>query len=121
MAGSKQVETAGFFLTRTAALDLRDIHARSLREWGKETADGYVADLYAVMRKIVVNPELGRLRQQRSAPFLMVPARQHFLIYDALPEGVAILTILHQVRDIEALIGALTPAFHIEVERLKQR
>lgn len=34
------METAArFFLTRRAALDLRSIHARSLREWGHEIAD----------------------------------------------------------------------------------
>lgn len=120
MAGSKHVGPANFFLTRNAALDLRNIHERSLREWGKAVADSYVADLYAVMRKVVANPELGRLRHHRSAPFLMVPARKHFLIYDCIPEGIAILTFQHQVRDIEALISAMTPAFYAEVEKLKK-
>jgi plasmid stabilization system protein ParE len=120
MAGSKQVGSDSFFLTRTAALDLRNIHARSLREWGKEIADAYLADLYSVIQKVVANPELGRLRHHRSAPFLMVPARKHFLIYDCIPEGIAILTVQHQVRDIETLIGTLTPAFYAEVERLKK-
>lgn len=121
MAGSKQVGTGRFFLTRTAALDLRNIHARSLREWGKEIADGYVADLYSVIQKLVANPESGRFRHHRSAPFLMVPARKHFLIYDCIPEGIAILTVQHQIRDIETLIGALTPAFHAEIEQLKKK
>jgi toxin ParE1/3/4 len=49
-----------------------------------------------------------------------VPARKHFLIYDCIPEGIAILTVQHQVRDIETLIGTLTPAFYAEVERLKK-
>lgn len=60
-----------------------------------------------------------RLRQHRSAPFLMVPARQHFVIYDLVPQGIVVLTIQHQVRDIETLIAEFTPAFHAEVERLK--
>lgn len=67
------------------------------------------------------NPEMGRLRQHRSAPFLMIPARQHFVIYDLVPQGIAVLTVQHQVRDVEALIAELTPAFHAEVERLKRK
>jgi plasmid stabilization system protein ParE len=109
-----------FFLTRNAALDLRRIHARSRREWGEEVADRYLADLYAAMSDAAVNPEKGRLRQPRSAPFLMAPIRQHFVIYDRVPQGIAVLTVQHQVRDIETLIGELTPSFYAEVKRLSK-
>jgi plasmid stabilization system protein ParE len=112
--------TARFFLTRNAALDLRKIHTRSRHEWGEEVADRYLADLYAAMGQAATTPEAGRLRQHRSAPFLMIPARQHFVIYDLVPEGVAILTIQHQVRDIESLIAEFTPSFHAEMEKLKR-
>jgi len=108
-----------FFLTRTAALDLRRIHTRSHREWGEDTADRYIADLYAAMRQAATSPDAGRLRQQRSAPFLMVPARKHSVIYDRIPDGIAILTIQHQVCDIETVIAELTPSFLTEIERLK--
>src|SRR5574337_2173020 len=90
--------------------------------WGSEdVADRYIADLYAAMLDAAANPERGRLRQHRSAPFLMVLARQHFVIYDLVPQGIAVLTVQHQVRDIETLIVELTPAFHAEVERLKRQ
>ncbi len=100
---------------------MRRIHTRSQREWGDDIADQYIADLYAVMGVAAANPEKGRLRQYRSAPFLMFPARQHFVIYDLVPQGIAVLTVQHQVRDIESLIADLTPAFHVEVERLKRK
>jgi len=110
-----------FFLTRNSALDLRRIHARSRREWGDTIADRYLADLYAVMGDAAAKPENGRLRQRRSAPFLMVPARQHFVVYDLVPQGIVVLTVQHQVRDIETLIAELTQTFHAEVERLKRK
>ena len=78
-------------------------------------------DDFAVMGVAAANPKKGLLRQYRSAPFLMVPARQHFLIYDLVPQGIAVLTVQHQVRDIESLIADLTPAFHAEVERMKRK
>lgn len=112
---------APFFLTRSAAFDLRRIHTRSRREWGNDIADRYIADLYAAMQHAAAQPEAGRLRQQRAAPFLMVPARQHFVIYDLIAQGIAVLTIQHQIRDIETLIAELTPSFLAEVERLKRK
>ncbi len=121
MAGNDVPSPATFLLTRNAALDLRRIHTRSRREWGEAIADQYLDDLYAALGVAVANPEKGRLRQVRSAPFLMVPARQHFVIYDLVPQGIVVLTVQHQVRDIETLISELTPAFHAEVERLKRK
>lgn len=121
MAGNDVRSPATFLLTRNAALDLRRIHTRSCREWGDDVADQYLADLYAVMGVAAANPERGRLRKYRSAPFLMVPARQHFVIYDLMAQGIVVLTIQHQVRDIETLIAELTPSFFAEVERLKRK
>jgi plasmid stabilization system protein ParE len=121
MAGNDSPSPTAFLLTRNAALELRRIHARSRREWGDDVADRYLADLYAAMRGAAANPEMGRLRQHRSALFLMIPARQHFVIYDLVPQGIAVLTVQHQMRDIEALIAELTPAFHAEIERMKRK
>ena len=120
MVGNDQPAQATFLLTRNAALDLRLIHTRSSREWGDDVADKYLADLYTVMGVVAANPEKGRLRQYRSTPFLMVPARQHFLIYDRVPQGIAVLTVQHQVRDIESLIAELSQDFHAEVDRIKR-
>lgn len=115
------VPAARFLLTRRAALDLRSIHERSSRQWGDVVATRYIADLYAAMQAAAANPKAGRLRQPRSAPFMMAPAQRHFVIYDIIPQGIAVLTIQHQVRDIETLIAELTPAFLAEVERLKRK
>ena len=112
---------ARFLLTRNAALDLRRIHSRSHREWGESVADQNLADLYAAMGEAAANPERGRLRRGRSAPFLMVPARQHFVIYDLVPQGIVVLTVQHQVRAIETLMAELTPAFITEVEHLRRK
>ena len=111
---------ARFILTRRAALDLRSIHAHSRRQWGDVVATRYIADLYAAMREVAANPDAGRLRQPRSAPFLMVSAQRHFIVYDLIPQGIVVLTIPHQMRDIETLIAGFTPAFFADVERLKR-
>ena len=117
--GSKPAPT--FVLTRNAVLDLRGIHSRSRREWGESVANQYLADLYAAMGEAAVNPGAGRLRQQRSAPFLMIPAREHFVIYDLVSQGIVVLTVQHQVRHIESLVAELTPAFRAAVARLTRQ
>ena len=72
----------GFILTRRAARDLRNIHKRSVANWGDARADRYLDEIYEVFGRIVANPGLGRLRSLRSAPFLMIAAGQHFIVYD---------------------------------------
>ncbi len=121
MAGTDMPTPAMFLLTRNAALDLRRIYTRSRRDWGDDVADRYLADLYAAMGLAAADPEKGRLRQYRSAPFLMVAAREHFVIYELVPRGVVVLTVQHQMRNIETLIAELTPSFNAEVERLKRK
>lgn len=121
MAGNDMPSPATFLLTRNAALDLRRIYTRSRREWGDDVADRYLANLYAAMGLAAADPEKGRLRQYRSAPFLMVAAREHFVIDDLVPQGIVVLTVQHQVRNIETLIAELNRSFNAEVERLKPK
>lgn len=110
---------AVFHLTRRAALDLKGIHRRSVAEWGEETASRYMSDLYAGMGRAASDPELGRLRAHRSAPFLMVAARNHFIVYDVFGDGIVILTVLHQARDVETLIAEMSPAFLQAIDWLR--
>jgi plasmid stabilization system protein ParE len=91
MTGNEAPSPATFLLTRNAALDLRHIDTQSRRKWGDAVADQYLADLYAAIGVAAANPEKGRLRQCRSAPFLMIAAQQHFVIYDLVPRGIAVL------------------------------
>jgi toxin ParE1/3/4 len=109
----------GLHLTRRAALDLRDIHRRSVAEWGTSVAARYMNDLYAAMNGAAADPEIGLLRQHRAAPFLMVAARKHFVVYERFGHGIAVLTLLHQSRDIESLIAEMTQSFFREIDRLK--
>jgi hypothetical protein len=49
----------------------------------------------------------------------MVAARKHFVVYDRIAEGVIIVAILHQVRDVEATLAELAPKLAEEVAALK--
>ncbi len=111
---------SNFLLARQAARTLRDIHKYSEKQWGPETADKYIADLYAAMKQAAVKPENGQLRAHRAVPFLMVAVREHFIVYDRIEKDIVILTLLNQRRDIERVISELEPSFLIEIKRLRE-
>ena len=111
---------ARFRLTRRAAGDLRAIHRHSLEKWGEETTRAYMAKLYEVMASVAERPETGLPRRHRSAPFRMVPAGRHFVVYDATDIGIVILTVLHQRRDIERIVADFTPDFLEQVTALRR-
>ena len=108
-----------FYLTRQAARALRDIYQHSLKQWGQAIADAYMADLYSAMNRITLKPEMGQLRMRRASPFLMVPAREHFIIYDCLEADIVVLTLLHQRRDIEHIISKFEPDLLAEIEHVR--
>jgi toxin ParE1/3/4 len=108
-----------FYLTRRAANDLRAIHSRSCREWGEDTAARYVNDMYLAMHKIAHNPKMGLVHKQRAMPFMIVAVRKHFIVYDCISTGIIILTVVHQMRDIETIIASLTSSFLAEIANLR--
>lgn len=110
-----------YFITRRAVLDLQDIYSHSVNKWGEKVADEYLEAVYRVFDQLSKNPELGRLRQKRSGPFLIYPAKKHFVIYDTFPKGIIIVTLLHQVRQIENIIENLGPSFITEITSLKKQ
>lgn len=112
---------ADYFITRRAASDLLDIYGRSIEKWGERVADEYIKAIYSVFEQVANNPDLGMLRRKRSYPFLIYPAQKHFIIYDTFPKGIIIVTLLHQVRNIENIIGKLGPDFVAEIASMKER
>jgi len=110
---------ASYYLTRRAASDLRNIKQYSVEKWGESVAKTYIKDLYIGFQEIADKPSLGTLRQQRSNPFLMVPIREHFIVFELLNDDIIVLTILHQVRDIEGIILSFEAKFLKDIERLK--
>jgi toxin ParE1/3/4 len=108
-----------FHLTRRAARDLQEIYNYSLSVWGENTATHYINDIYSAFHTIDENPHAGHSYRHRAAPFMILAIRQHFIIYDVLAKGVVILSIIHQVRDIEKIIAAMEASFISEIESLR--
>ena len=84
-----------FFLTRRANIDLLEIEDYSFRKWGEDQTDIYMENLYERFGEIAKKPDVGKLRYNRSFPFYMAPAKEDFVIYKSIGEGIIIATILH--------------------------
>ena len=108
-----------FYLTRRALLDIQDIYNYSLQNWGENKADEYVSNLYSDFNKVANKEELGELRKNRSAPFLMYPSGKHYIVYEPFKDGIIIITVLNQVRNIENIIQEFGFNFYNEIESLK--
>lgn len=110
---------AGYRISARAAADLADIYAYSLENWGEARADRYLEAIYAGFAKIIALPA-DNARQARAFPFRLAAAEQHFIIYDHLPDGIYILTVQHQARDIESLINAFSADFLGEIAAIRR-
>lgn len=110
-----------FYLTRRAFLDIQNIYDFTSEHWGDAQAESYVSTLYEDFQKIAYNIDLGKPRLERSDPFLMYPSGKHYIVYEPYKDGVIIITILHQMRNIETIIQEFGSTFYNEIEALKKQ
>lgn len=107
------------YLTRRAFQDIQKIYEYSIQNWGENKADEYVENFYKIFDKIANNIKLGELRENRSTPFLMYPSGKHYIIYEPFKDGIIIITVLNQVRNIENILQEFGSTFYREIDALK--
>ncbi len=115
------MKKSAFLLTRQAARNLRDIYSRSVDIWGSKIADHYMDEIYAVLHNIAQNSQCSLAHRKRAAPFSMVPAGKHFIVYDQMKMGVVVLAVLHQRRNIERLMFDLEPSFISDIKAIRKK
>lgn len=108
-----------FFLTRRTNIDLLEIEDYSLRKWGEDQTDAYMDDLYKRFTEIAKKPDIGKLRYNRSFPFYMAPAREHFVIYKSIDAGIIIATILHGRQNIESIVRNMAVTLSHEIQDIE--
>lgn len=92
---------ARFTLSEDAVADLREIGRFTLRQWGAEQRNRYLAQLDRQFAQIAVNPNLGRSRPEIGAGIRSVPEGSHLIIFQVKDTGVEILNVVHQSMDIK--------------------
>lgn len=110
---------ADIYFTRRALRDIESIKSYSEECWGSRVAQVYLEDIYNALQQTAVDPKRGEQRKHRSDPYLMTPVGKHFAIYEAVADGIIVVTLLHGRQDIEAIIQCLKPELSKEVLRIR--
>ncbi|MBV6645129.1 MAG: hypothetical protein KI790_06755 [Cyclobacteriaceae bacterium] len=78
-------------------------------------------DLYRRFAEIAKKPEEGKLRYNRSYPFYMAPAREHFLVYKPINVGIIIATVLHGRQNIDRIVQKMAVTLSREIQDIEDR
>lgn len=108
-------------LTERALSDLREIETYSIQEWGRRTADKYLADIEAALSRIKEKPDLLRSEPGLHPQLTFYRVNKHLLVCDADSGAVLVLTVIHASRDIPSRLAELQPSLTAEVELLRSK
>jgi len=94
-------------LSRLASADLEDIRRYTLKTWGRAQWLAYYRQLVAAFERIDENPEQGRDRSLLVDGMRSIQCQRHLIFYmraAAANHGVVVLRIVHQQRNLPALM-----------------
>lgn len=105
-------------LTDRALSDLRDIERYSIENWGRKTADKYLAGIELALQRVSENPELLREQADFPAALRFYRVNKHWLACDVRPEVIVVLTVIHGSMDLPGRLAELQPTLPSEAELL---
>lgn len=84
-------------LSRLAVSDLQSIGEYTVRRWGLEQAEHYLAELRKALDMLAANPGLGRSCEEIRAGYRRMEHEQHVVFYRvrADVDGIEVIRILH--------------------------
>ena len=72
-----------------------------------ERADTFIDRIDATLHTLAEQPMLGRSRQELAPGLRSFPIGRYVIFYEPLPDGIAVVRVLHGARDIEPQLGDL--------------
>lgn len=94
-----------YILRPQAEQDIADIWTASADRWGTAQADKYFDGLVDLFDLLSAQPEIARLREEFTPPVRFHIYGSHVVVFETIDGGVSIIRVLHQRRDILALLG----------------
>ena len=91
-------------LSKSAATDLSEIWDNSVSVWGVMQADRYLRDLSEAFDRNVEQPDAGRDRSMFLAGMRSVTVGRHVVFYRRFDTDVVILRVVHERRNLAALV-----------------
>ncbi|MBX3420683.1 MAG: type II toxin-antitoxin system RelE/ParE family toxin [Pirellulaceae bacterium] len=117
----KSSQTFSIYLTDRALSDLLEIEDYSIQTWGKAVVAKYILKFEKAFRLLEENPDLARPNPELGTDLLFYRVEKHLLACVRIKTGLAVLTIAHASRDLEVLLGELSPTLRLELKRLVQK
>ncbi|MEJ1360953.1 MAG: type II toxin-antitoxin system RelE/ParE family toxin [Candidatus Sedimenticola sp. (ex Thyasira tokunagai)] len=93
--------STGYSLRLHARADLEVIWAYTLEHWGSDQADRYLEALFSCFDDLVVNPQLGKPRDDVKVGYRSFPQGRHVVFYMITLSGIDIIGIVHQSADVD--------------------
>jgi toxin ParE1/3/4 len=89
-----------------ARADLKEIARYSLKTWGKAQASKYTRAIHQTMKQLAKKPELGRRCDVVHEGLRVYPSGKHLVFYLTTSEGIDVIRVLHERRDLVQVLGA---------------
>lgn len=89
-----------YVLSEIADEDLEDIFDYTTTEFGLEQAEKYLYEIEEVFQNLLINPELGKIRNEIKEGLYSFPKDNHIIFYRILENHIRIVRVLHGSRDI---------------------
>jgi toxin ParE1/3/4 len=65
-------------------------------------ADAFIDSIDEQLRMLATQPLMGRAREELAPNLRSLPISRYVIFYEALPDGIVIVRVLHSARDVDA-------------------
>ena len=90
----------GYILSEEADEDLEAIFDYTEREFDFNQAVKYLSELESVLNKLVLNPNIGRKRNEIKVGLLSISEQEHIIFYRIVNDIIRVVRVLHGSRDL---------------------
>lgn len=89
-----------YILSEIADKDLEDIFDYTFDEFGFNQAEKYLLEIEEIFQHLIVNPQIGKKRDEIKQGLYSFPKDNHIIFYRILDNHIRIVRVLHGSRDV---------------------
>ena len=89
-----------YILSEIADKDLEDIFDYTFDEFGFDQAEKYLLEIEEIFQHLIVNPQIGKKRDEIKQGLYSFPKDNHIIFYRILDNHIRIVRVLHGSRDV---------------------
>ena len=86
-------------LSEEADIDIDEIFDYTERQHGFNLAVKYLSDLDTLFKNLIINPEIGRKRNEIRTELYSISGQEHVIFYRILNDHIRIVRVLHGSKD----------------------